>query len=170
MAFNKLSEGLNTELATLFGQLPQTGENARKQADGAVATAITAYGKKISLDSLVTVAKAVLPLAMPGQEQLQATVQQAEAAATADAIIRAEQALRQQLDDYLPLTAVEDGIKSADFANANGWVTKCGTYTGGDQRTNEQDGVTFWNAWFFAKWNAGHYVYDVSNARTPSDR
>ena len=34
------------------------------------------------------------------------------------------------------------------FVSTTGWTTKCGTYTGGDQRTNKVDNVTFWNAWW----------------------
>ena len=37
---------------------------------------------------------------------------------------------------------------SADFKTTTGWMTKVGTYKGGDQRTNTVRGKTCWNAWW----------------------
>ena len=38
--------------------------------------------------------------------------------------------------------------QSADFRSSTGWVTKAGTYKGGDQRLNTVKGKTCWNAWW----------------------
>ena len=39
-------------------------------------------------------------------------------------------------------------IQNPTFASASGWITKAGSYTGGDQRTNNVWGKTCWNAWW----------------------
>ena len=38
--------------------------------------------------------------------------------------------------------------QSTNFASTSGWITKAGTYKGGDQRLNTVRGKTCWNAWW----------------------
>lgn len=56
--------------------------------------------------------------------------------------------LANAIEGYLSSVRLNNVIKQPSFASSTGWTTKCGTYTGGDQRTNSRDGVTFWNAWW----------------------
>ena len=72
----------------------------------------------------------------------------ASQALTAAEVNQATERLETAIDNYLSPTRVDNLIKQPHFASSAGWTTKCGTYTGGDQRTNAQDGVTFWNAWW----------------------
>ncbi len=73
-----------------------------------------------------------------------------EAAATTSMTVLADNisALRELMDKYLDFSdaAVQPQYPSFDYTV--GWETAVGTYKGGDQRKNEKDGKTFWNAWW----------------------
>ena len=50
--------------------------------------------------------------------------------------------------DYSYLMTPSVTIANPSFASADGWNTAAGTYTGGDQRTATQLGLSCWNAWW----------------------
>ncbi len=54
----------------------------------------------------------------------------------------------QMIPEGITFTYNTTAIQNPSFAAATGWTTKCGTYTGGDQRTNTVGGKTCWNAWW----------------------
>lgn len=150
-AYNTLLPQLNSELDTKLTTIPETANDATSlaSAEHAVAQALQAYKAYQHADSLLNVAEAVLPYQLHGAEELAKAVADMRSADDAAGIISAESALQQALNDYFPLTNISaNTIKSYKFSSTQGWTTKCGTYKGGDQRTNSQDGVTFWNAWW----------------------
>ena len=121
--------------------------------DGLPATldeALLAYRNRPTLDRLIADATrlqedcslydpdAILPEALA----------QASAARTPSEVNAAVGRLEDAIQTYLSPVRIDNLIKQPKFASSTGWTTKCGTYTGGDQRTNSQDGVTFWNAWW----------------------
>lgn len=149
--YNTLLPQLNNELDMLLTSVPVTANDATSlaSAEHAVANALQAHKAWLHADSLIMVAEAVLPYQLHGAEELAKAVADMRSAEAAADIISAEAALQQALNDYFPLTNINaNTIKSYKFSSTQGWTTKCGTYKGGDQRTNSQDGVTFWNAWW----------------------
>ncbi len=89
------------------------------------------------LDSLVNVATAVAQFNLYGREQLLEAIESSDA-----------ERLQQALDDVLSPQLANIQPLSPSFADTNGWQTKVGTYTGGDQRTATQEELTCWNAWW----------------------
>ena len=91
-----------------------------------------------AVDSLLTVARAVVGLDFEGREVLQAAIEAAD-----------RSQLEAALDGYLAMEEAATQPLSPSFADgSDGWLTKVGTFTGGDQRTATQEGKTCWNAWW----------------------
>ena len=122
-------------------------------------TAVTElFNKQKYLDQLTQCCEDASFLAeryfFPGREKVTTACTEAKQllatpeSCTALQVANALEALQDALDEFLPLTAVTDKIKSPKFLASTGWQTKAGTYQGGDQRLNIQDGITFWNAWW----------------------
>lgn len=148
-AFNTKYDFLNTDLNSRIQAVSGEIEADYNECQQAVDNALAAYHTMSKLDSLLTVADRVSTFAMPGIDRLTAASEQAKSVATAADVLAAESELREALNDYMPLTAMDTNpVKQPSFASTTGWTVKCGTYTGGDQRTNTQNGVTFWNAWW----------------------
>jgi len=64
-------------------------------------------------------------------------------------VVDAYDRLEMAIDQYCPMVYKTGLVKSPSFdGSSTGWTTKCGTYTGGDQRTNTNEGISFWNAWW----------------------
>ena len=148
-AFNTKYAALNDELSAAMQAVSGESEADYETCRQAMDNALAAYYAIPKCDSLRKVARMVLPWGMPGESKLWDAVFKYDDAATAADFIAAESSLRQALADYLPLKAMDTNpVKQPDFSGSSSWTTKCGTYTGGDQRTNSKDGVTFWNAWW----------------------
>ena len=145
----------NTKLSYLNSELDQkiadaSSNDARSLSSiiGYTSQALKAYNTSAVIDSLNTVATALASLNLNGVEALQQALAYAQTANTATGIIEAKDTLQEAIDTYLTFTAVSQAVPESKFATANKWITKCGTYTGGDQRLNKQDNITFWNAWW----------------------
>ena len=67
---------------------------------------------------------------------------------TIDDVMALYAKMKADKDELMPLTVVSGAVKSPMFNATTGWETKVGTYTGGDQRTNDNGEYTFWNAWW----------------------
>ena len=144
----------NIELRALF----TTAEAA--EADGAACQAaydnwradIDVYMQKTALqntcDSLVRIADAIGALGLPSAANLSQLISAAQNAETVETMTAAVAALRAAVEAVMPTTAADTQPQSPSFATANGWTTKAGTFTGGDQRTNSAGGKTCWNAWW----------------------
>ena len=148
-SWNTLMPSLNTDLAAQLSGITATGEDGLYEMASAIQMAFDAYNDKLLIDSLLTVADAIAPFGLYGQEELDKAVEAAKTAATISDVTGARQQLQYQIEEMLPLVTLSGKVKSPDFTSTNGWTTKCGTYTAGDQRTNTHaDGTTFWNAWW----------------------
>ena len=150
MEYNTLYPILNQELANTLEATTATDQAALFTLERAVAQAIQAYNIMPLLSTLINKANSLADLQLDGSDQLKQTIGTIEFNQYASAqIFLAEVAtLQAAIDEYLPMTDAATQPKQPKFASADGWTTKCGTYTDGDQRTNSQDGVTFWNAWW----------------------
>ena len=97
--------------------------------------------EKAVVDSLLTVARALADYHFEGREALQAAIDAGD-----------RQLLEDALNGFLTLeeSAVQPQTPSFD-GGADGWITKAGTFTEGDQRTATQEGKTCWNAWWSGK-------------------
>ncbi len=150
MQYNTKYQSLNDELAVL-DELPSptdvTAETLRQRED-AISKAIQAYDNMPRLALLIEQATHLTTLHLYGEDELQQAIELAQQAQQADDVNDQYERLQQAIDAYMPLVVINNKITSPNFANANGWTTKCGTFTGGDQRLNSKDGVTFWNAWW----------------------
>ena len=141
--YNTLYPTLNSELTALAEQAA-TATDVNQLVDNA----IRAYNAQRPLSGVISRAEALLDYHLYGEEALQSAIQQAKTATTADAILTAADRLSEAIDTYLPTTTLSNIVQSPSFTGTTGWTVKCGTFTGGDQRTNAKDGVTFWNAWW----------------------
>ena len=140
---------LNTELDSRIAGA--TGDDNEKLATITLAIndLLQAIDDKQQVDSLLAVAQAVNFMGFEGREELLEAMAAAQASLqTAAQIGEVRQQLQQALNNFLVMEASATQPKSPDFASADGWVVKAGTYTAGDQRLATQDGKTCWNAWW----------------------
>ena len=93
--------------------------------------------EQLLVDSLLTVARVLVGMNFEGREALQAAIEAADC-----------EQLQKALEGYLVMEEAPTQPKSPSFETADGWLTKAGTFTEGDQRTATQQGKTCWNAWW----------------------
>ena len=153
MAYNTQLPALNEELLQQVQYVatesqPTEQETTLFRLTQAISAMQQAMDDKPVLDSLLTVATAVADWDFDGREELQQAMQQATAATTADELTTARYELQRALADFLPMYEAATQPKSPDFAATDGWETKVGTFTGGDQRTATKENLTCWNAWW----------------------
>jgi len=144
--FNNKAQGLNTELQRVIDATTGSDRTAFETVDNAVAAAISAYRLLPSLDELLSTARNVIDLGMPGKNELQPLVAEATTIDSAAEVSSLINQLNAALKNVPSFTLV-NAIQNASFGGTTGWV-KSGTYTGGDQRKNEVLDKTCWNAWW----------------------
>lgn len=157
---DELFTSLNTELKGVVTQTTTTDEEALNKLTKAVDDAIRAFQllqAKARWDILVYADK-LLTFNLYGVDELAAKLEAAKQAKGGENICKTYCDLKETIVTYLPQTNVTDVIQNPTFDKTTGWTTKCGTYTGGDQRIVTNDGITFWNAW----WSGINYD-DLSN-------
>ena len=171
LRYNTNMNGLNDELLEM---LETTGNDQATliALERAVAQAIQAYNTVPQLMALVERGYKLVAINLNGVDAVNDALDDARKAVdaaigaqtpigarsqvpseemhqTAFNVINAYANLQAAIDEYMPLTDAATQPTQPKFASATGWTTKCGTYTGGDQRTNKtDDGITFWNAWW----------------------
>ena len=147
--YNTKYASLNDELTQLLAAVTTTDAEALATAEEAVRTALLAYEYKQQGESrLLPYAKKLLALNLYDSANLETAITGLEQANAAAEVEDGYNHLQNVVDDYLPQTAVKDKVSEPKFAKETGWTTKCGTYTGGDQRIATKDGMTCWNAWW----------------------
>ncbi len=97
----------------------------------------TAAREQQLTDSLLTVANAIVEMDFAGRENLEAAIESADSKLLAAA-----------LDSFLIMNESATQPQSPSFESSDGWQTKMGTFTGGDQRIATQENKTCWNAWW----------------------
>ena len=112
------------------------GELLSQQREALLKPYQAANDQKI-VDSLMTVANIVSQMDFDGREALLEAMNAGE-----------KEQLQQALDNFLVMEEAETQPQSPSFAATDGWETKVGTFTGGDQRLATQEGLTCWNAWW----------------------
>ncbi|MBR1485374.1 MAG: hypothetical protein IJ612_06750 [Prevotella sp.] len=149
IAFNQRKEELNSELQQQVAAVTGVDSRALSSIQGYTANALKAYNTLPVIDSLVLVVNKLAELKLHGYDELTQTAAKAQAAATATDIVELKDSLQQAVDNYLTFTALSVVPESRfNVDPSKVWTTKCGTYTGGDQRINKFDNVSFWNAWW----------------------
>ena len=146
--YNTLYSNLNDELDQQLSAATGNSEATLFAIERAVKQAIRAYSQLPQLNSLIERAEALAAIGLDGAESLEAVIAEARQAQSAADISQAYTTLLSSIDDYLPLNDAARQPTNPSFTDSKGWTTKCGTFTGGDQRTNSKDDVTFWNAWW----------------------
>ncbi len=147
--YNSLYSDLNSGLEKVMTEVTGTDQTALFALERAIAQAIQAYDDMPKLKALIERAKSLITLKLIDSDMLSKAIDHAETVTSATAIIEAYTSLQTAVGEYLPMATATTQPKQPKFASTTGWTTKCGTYTGGDQRTNKTaDGVTFWNAWW----------------------
>lgn len=146
---------INTELtarlnsASTMDYSTETAAMARYEAaQTALQEALAGIKTKKTLDSLLVFARRVADEAHPLYGPLQTAIANADAASTVGDYAATLAGLQTALEGYLSLEDVTSLIKNPTFTSDDGWTTKAGTYTGGDQRLNNIWGRTCWNAWW----------------------
>ena len=146
-SYNTLHPDLNFFINEVLTATTTNDQAALFALERAVAQAIQAYNVIPQLNDLTEKATALEALKLNGSDELKSILETA-GNGSPDFILSHYAALQAAIDEYLPMTTAATQPKQPQFASADGWTTKCGTYTEGDQRTNSKDGVTFWNAWW----------------------
>ena len=141
--YNTLYPALNDELTSQAAQAT-TANDLLQLTD----TAIKAYNSYDQLNKLIATAENLVQLNLYGSDVLSEAIGRAKTATTAAEILSCAETLQQTIDAYLPMMPVANAVKNSSLGSDSYWTVKCGTYTGGDQRTNIKDGVSFWNAWW----------------------
>lgn len=147
-AYNTQIPALNDELTQTLATITGTDDEALYAVSDAADAVLKALEDRRVIDSLLVVAVAVDTLNFDGLEKVQEAAQNARVAVKAKDISTARQQLQQALDQFLPMTLAATQPQSPSFEAEDGWQTKTGTFTGGDQRTATQEDKTCWNAWW----------------------
>ena len=150
MQYNTAMPQLNNELQRIVDGISadSDGEQGLNAISQATQRMLQALIDRQAIDSLLNVAEKVVVMDFDGREETEMAMQSVRTATTASGISEARHELQQALDTMLPLTPAATQPMSASFASTDGWQTKTGTFTGGDQRTATQQGKTCWNAWW----------------------
>ena len=128
------------KLFTTEAEALADGERLTQQRNSLLKPYKEAREKRVA-DSLLTVARALVGMQFDGREELQAAIDAAD-----------PQLLTTALDGYLTMEEASVQPQSPSFdGSTDGWQTKTGTFTDGDQRTATQEGKTCWNAWWSGK-------------------
>lgn len=145
--FNALKPSLNADLAQQVAAINGTDEAALEALKLCNANALKAYRNLRVIDSLIVVGNAVVPFQFDRHEAVTDAIVRAQAANTISEVNDAAVRLTRVLYQYISMKP-KSGVNNSNFAATANYWTKCGTYTGGDQRRNTADGKTFWNAWW----------------------
>lgn len=148
MAWNQSQPAVNQLLTKASGAVTGTDADAYATLASLLRQARRAVVDATSLDSLVTVARAIAGFALPGAAALTEAVAEAEAptALSSFAVLRTR--LQQAVDAALPAQDKTSVIANADLSASTGWNETAGTYKGGDQRLSTFEGRKCWNAWW----------------------
>ena len=140
---------LSADLTGIVGVITGTDAEALSAMEEAIAQALQAASDRVSLPSLGASVQIAASWEIPGYEELTELYNQAVLATTAVAVVEATDAVRQMLDEMMPMVYAPNYIKEPSFEyQSTNWVVKCGTYTAGDQRINTVAGKKCWNAWW----------------------
>ena len=119
-----------------------------EQAETAYEEQSTALADEIS--RIATTLAAIENKPCQGYNQMKELLAQAQNAQTRAEAKAAVSELQLMLDTYLAFVRSPKQPKYGSFASekSDGWETKVGTYTGGDQKATTKFGKTCWNSWW----------------------
>jgi len=146
--FNQLNAALNADVAAQVAAVTGSDAKALSEIKHILSNALQAYRSLQRIDSLSQVGRTIAAFGLYGSQDVKAAVDNAAKAGTVSSIFEAEEALAAAIAAYMPTTAKSGLVKEPKFSSDKGWTTKCGTFTGGDQKTNKDGSITFWNAWW----------------------
>lgn len=156
--WNRVTYGyadINTELASRIAAASSmshtnaaTAKSRYEEAANALRDAYQGIKTKKSLDSLVVFAEKLTGILTSNSPKLLSAISAAKSASTVESYRSALSTLEEMLRKSYIWTDKTTMIQNPTFASASGWITKAGSYTGGDQRTNNVWGKTCWNAWW----------------------
>lgn len=140
---------IHAELSAVVSSFTGKDEASFNHLNNSVEGALLAHKAIQSLDSVAPYVRAAIALKLEDYEVLEKAFQTAMDAKTIAGYVAGWEAVRTTLDEYLPMIYATEYIQSGDFLYSTaGWETKCGSYTGGDQRMNTVAGKNCWNAWW----------------------
>ncbi len=157
-AWNSRSN-VNTDLQAYIDNAEGTDEEKLAYVTAAIDMAIGSLPVFESIDSLYDVGNAAVDMGLTGfaqlRSELDAAYQSAQETFAFENVAAIKAEMQSLIDDYLSnlKDVTSTTLKTPDFTSgselsADGWITKCGTHTGGDQRTNTYAGRNCWNAWW----------------------
>lgn len=123
-------------------------QQLREQAEAAYEAQSTAVADELSRMS--TTLSAIESKPCPGYDTMKELLAQAQGAQTTKEAKGFLSELQTMLDTHLAFARSSKQPKYPSFASekSDGWETKVGTYTGGDQKATTKFGKTCWNAWW----------------------
>ena len=135
-----LNQLLNAEVAS--------ATNAIK-AEKAIETHRKAVHAVEVADSIGKVLEAIKTIKCVKYDQMVALHASLSSAESLTEVVKTVDELKEMVSLYLNFVDATVQPTTPSFAgSSNGWETKVGTYTEGDQRTNTVEGKTCWNAWW----------------------
>lgn len=144
---NTLYTFLNDDLNAILATYTEVSKESMKQMTKAVQNAIAAYNIVLSYHAKWNLAEKIIALDLYGKDAVQQAMTNFQQVQNINDVFVRYDELVQAIDAALPYTSVSSKIKNPKFTSATSW-TISGTYTGGDQRANKVDNVSFWNAWW----------------------
>ena len=149
ISWNTSLPGLNTELQERLSELTGTDGQTLSDIEMAIDNLLQAIDDRQAIDSLLGVAQTVAYMNFAGRDELGEAISMAqEVGQTCSELSEARLQLQQALNGFVSMGKSAKQPQSPSFASTDGWTTKAGTHTGGDQRTATQQGKTCWNAWW----------------------
>ncbi len=144
----ELGTAINKALTTNYDSKQHELESLTKlESDICLTIDFMPVMKKLCQNARILTAK----YAFPGRDELIAACDETESLQSQPDPSLMKDALTKLEDKYnafMMMETAESQVKNPSFASTSGWQTKAGTYQGGDQRINNKDGKTFWNAWW----------------------
>lgn len=138
----------NTSLPLLNDELLAFAEASSSALDieAHICRSLQALRAYAQTDSLLSDARLVSMLGF--NPEVSGLISQFASAQTAEGIITCSLLLSDAVRDALQFVPDASPISSPSFDSSDGWNTRCGTYTAGDQRLATQAGRSCWNAWW----------------------
>ena len=123
-----------------------------EQVKNVIETAYEAQTSKLAdeINRIATTLEVIKDKPCPAYDLMTQWLAQAQAAQSTEEAWSYVEMIQMNLDAHLPFARSNKQPKYGSFANekSDGWETKVGTFTGGDQKATTKFGKTCWNAWW----------------------
>ena len=153
-AFKEYATSFATVIDNVLATTDAEPANDMVRVKQAVDEAIRSYNIAPHFAELLSDAKQLIALSLPGDDSLKELCEEAEKQIASGVwpsttwVEQQCQALEQAIAEFVPMTEVAGAVQSPDFsgATATGWETRAGTYRDGTQQQKSSNGQSYWSA------------------------